>query len=92
MTISVADSSSPSRRRLLATASGVDVTTNVDFARGDGAAAAALANALQTAPQTVFPVRLFGQVAVPKVQVKKVVGPGAWAGIGIGIAAGVAGG
>ena len=44
-------------RRLLAAPLGITVHTTAAFDKGQGAAASALAKILQTAPQTIFPVR-----------------------------------
>jgi len=71
----------------LTTSIGVAVRTTADFAQGeDQTALVTFGNVLQQAPETVFPVALFGQVTVLNVKVRKVLGSGAWAGIGVGIA------
>jgi hypothetical protein len=79
-----------SRRRLLSS-TGVAVDTEVSFKQGGAAAAAVFAAALRSSPQSVLPTQYFGAVTVPKVVVRKGVTPGGWVGIGVAVAAGVAG-
>jgi hypothetical protein len=78
-----------SRRHLLA--AGVVVDTRINFAAGAAAAALALADGLRSEPQALLPAELFGAVTVPRVTVTTPLSAGTWAGIGTGVAAGVAG-
>jgi hypothetical protein len=91
--VTIVNVAAPSTRRLLV-ATGVTLDIEALFQQQDGNIAVQMADMLQTKPSSVFPERLFGAVDVPQVKVKRVLGAGAWVGIGIGsiVFAGAVGG